>query len=81
MAAGTPVISTDLGTGTTFINKDGETGLVVKAGNIDMLAAAIGKLLGDKNLKQRMGMAAKARAEQLFSEAVIIQHTLEVYKS
>jgi len=81
MAAGTPVIATDLGTGTTFINKDGETGLVVQPGNIDMLAAAIGKLLGDENLTQRMGMAAKARAEQFFSEEVVIQHILEVYKT
>ncbi len=41
---------------------DGHTGLVVKADDVDAVENAIGKLLHDADLRQRLGTAAKTRA-------------------
>jgi rhamnosyl/mannosyltransferase len=81
MAADVPVISTELGTGTTYINKHDETGLVVKPGDVNMLEDAVKRLMSDKELRIRMGKAAKKRAEQVFSEHVVVKRMMEVYRS
>ncbi len=60
-AAGTPTVSTDLTTGVPFANLDGVTGLTVPVGDVEALAAALGTILGDDELRQRLG-AAGARA-------------------
>jgi rhamnosyl/mannosyltransferase len=44
MAAELPLITTELGTGTSFYNKDGVVGLVVEAGNAKSLSEAILKI-------------------------------------
>ncbi len=44
MAAGLPIITTELGTGTSSYNQDGITGYVVEAGNVESLLEAIRKL-------------------------------------
>ena len=80
MAAGTPVISTDVGTGTSWVNRDGETGFVVPPGAPERLAEAIGRLLGDEELRQAMGHAAQGRAEALFDAEAMVDRTIEVYR-
>ena len=62
MAAGKPVVCTELGTGTSYVNQDGETGFVVPARNPDALAAAVNRLLADDDLRMRLGKAGSARA-------------------
>lgn len=74
LAAGLPVICTELGTGTTFVNRDGETGLVVPPGDPDALAAALRRLMGDAALRAQFGGAGRARARDVFSlEAMMRQ--------
>ncbi len=69
MATGTPSISTELGTGTSWVNRDGETGLVVPANDASALAKAINELLGDDGRRAAMGVAARRRVrEHLTSE-------------
>jgi rhamnosyl/mannosyltransferase len=67
MASGLPVISTELGTGTSWVNVDGVTGRVVPPNNAAFLARAIRDLLDDVELRQRMGTAARARVVAEFS--------------
>ena len=62
MAAGLPVISTELGTGTSFVNQHGHTGLVVPPGDEDALAAAVRYLREHPDARARMGQAARERA-------------------
>lgn len=64
---GKPMISCEIGTGTSFVNADGETGFVVEPDAPDALATAMNALLQDEVLASRLGAAARARYERLFS--------------
>ncbi len=79
MAAGLPVISTELGTGTSFVNRHGETGLVVPPADTDALATALSELLGSVEERRRLGDGARRRAWQRFDVRQMIERTLEVY--
>ena len=57
LAAGTPVIATDVG-GVREIVEDGVNGLLVPPGDAGALAAAIRRFLGDDTLRERMSAAA-----------------------
>lgn len=67
MALGKPVVSSDLPTGVTYVNVDGETGLTFPVGDAAALAAACRRLLADDPLRLRLGAAARKRAFELFS--------------
>jgi len=81
MACGKPVICTELGTGTSYVNVDGETGLVVPARDADALAQAINRLLTDKDLRREMGEKGRGRAMQEFSHEMMIDRVLALYES
>jgi rhamnosyl/mannosyltransferase len=80
MAAGLPVISTELDTGTSWVNQDGVTGRVVPPGDPLALAAAIRAILADESARQRMGEAARERVAQHFTAARMIAAVEEVYR-
>lgn len=66
-----PMISCEIGTGTSYVNVHGKTGLVVPPESVDMLAQAMNTLLVDMSLCNRLGRGARERYESLFtSEAV-----------
>ena len=67
MAAGKPVISTDVPSGVSWVNQDGRTGLVVHAGDAEALRAAIERLLADAPLRAELGAAGRARVEDEFT--------------
>lgn len=64
---GKPMISCEIGTGTSFINVDGDTGIVVEPNSSRALAQAMNRLLSDVSLVTSMGAAARARYEKMFS--------------
>lgn len=64
---GKPMISCEIGTGTSFVNRDGETGFVVPAEDPTALAGAMNRLLADAAEAQRLGLAARERYARLFS--------------
>jgi rhamnosyl/mannosyltransferase len=80
MACGKPVIASDLETGVRFVNRHQETGLLVPPGDAEALAAALGRLLDDENLRVRLGAAAKRRAETEFSAEQMVRSVLGVYE-
>lgn len=80
MAAGKPIISTELGTGTSYVNVNGETGLVVPARDSHALAGAVGRLLGDAELRRRMGAAARVRVCSEFTINRMVDSVLQVYE-
>jgi rhamnosyl/mannosyltransferase len=80
LAAGIPAICTELGTGTTFVNQDGETGLVVPPGDHPALAAALRTLLADEGLRHRLGAAGRERARRVFSREAMVRGYLAAYR-
>jgi rhamnosyl/mannosyltransferase len=72
MAAGLPVISTNLPTGVPWVNQDGLSGLVVPPGDVRALSSAITRMTLDDALRVRLSRNAAARAEQVFSQQRMI---------
>jgi glycosyltransferase involved in cell wall biosynthesis len=80
MASGVPAVSTELGTGTSYINRHEETGLVVPPGDPAALAAALNVLLDDPARRRAMGEAGRRRAHDMFSAERMLANMLEVYR-
>lgn len=80
MASGLPCITTELGTGTSWIVQNGKTGLVVLPSNPQALAEAITSLLQDPPRRKMMGQAGRARVEQYFSSRQMILKVEALYE-
>lgn len=75
-----PLISTEIGTGTSYINIDGESGFVVPPADAKSLREAMLRLAQDEALAQRMGRAARQRYEALFTGRVMGERYVGLYK-
>lgn len=64
---GRPMVTCDVGSGTSYVNLDRETGLVVPPQDPVALGNALNALIRDPALAVRYGKAARARYEALFS--------------
>jgi rhamnosyl/mannosyltransferase len=80
MAAGLPCVTTELGTGTSFIVQHGETGLVVPPGDPQALTEAIGTLIADLQLCRRMGAAGRERMVREFTLKRMAERVESVYR-
>lgn len=69
--AAKPLICCEIGTGTTWINRHMETGLVVPPCDVPALAQAMDTLSSDAELCARLGMGARVRWEQLFTSTSV----------
>ena len=75
---GRPVVASRIG-GLPDIVVDGETGLLTTPGDCRALQEAIERLLGNRELRERMGTAAKLRVNQ-FQARTVVPHIEEVYR-
>ncbi len=64
---GKPLISAGSDTGTSYVNRHNETGLVVPPSDPAAMADAIWQLASDPTLATRLGEGARARFEELFT--------------
>lgn len=78
MAAAAPVVATRVG-GTPEALQDGETGLLVEAGDIGAITAAVARLLDDRPLARRLGCAARTRITEQFSVERMVGATEDLY--
>ena len=76
---GRPMITCEIGTGTTYINEHNKTGLVVPPNDPQKLAAAIERLSSDENLANRFGKAARQRYESLFTAEKMAASYIHTY--
>jgi glycosyltransferase involved in cell wall biosynthesis len=80
MAAGKPVVATDIG-GTRELVVDGVTGLLVPPAAPRELAEAVKKVLGDRALADRLREAGRARAEQHFGSLAMVRAVRGEYEA
>jgi rhamnosyl/mannosyltransferase len=77
---GKPMISSEIGTGTTYINIDQETGLVVPPSDANAFRAAMRTLWDDPGLAHAMGRRAQARYRELFTSEQMATSYTELYR-
>jgi glycosyltransferase involved in cell wall biosynthesis len=64
LAVGVPVVSTAVG-GVPEIVRDGANGLLVPVGDVDAIAGAVARLLGEEGLRERLAAGSRASVEHL----------------
>jgi len=73
LSAGLPIVSTELGTGTSFVNLDNVSGLVVPARDAQALANALTRVVQDGALRRRLAAGARQRAEAFTAERMLAE--------
>jgi rhamnosyl/mannosyltransferase len=74
-----PLISCEIGTGTTYINIDGETGIAIEPENPEALVNAMKTLWDDETLSISYGQAARQRYETVFQAKDMVAGYAEIY--
>jgi glycosyltransferase involved in cell wall biosynthesis len=78
-AMGLPIIATNV-RGCRQIVDDGRNGLLVPVRAPSALRAAIERLVGDADLRRRMGAASREIAQQRFDERLVVSRVLAAYQ-
>lgn len=77
---GKPMISCEIGTGTTFINIADETGLVVPPNDPEALRRAMRHLWNNPELAEKMGKSAEIRYWKHFTADQMVDSYVDLYK-
>jgi rhamnosyl/mannosyltransferase len=77
---GRPMISSEIGTGTSFINSNQETGIVIPPSSPKDLHIAMRYLWDNPMVAKRMGLKAKDRFLDLFTAEKMCQSYLDLYR-
>jgi glycosyltransferase involved in cell wall biosynthesis len=78
-ASAKPVVAFDVG-GVNEAVRVGETGLLVKLGNVGGLADAVIRLLSDENLRQKMGVNGRKFVLENYTWDICAEKMLSVYR-
>lgn len=81
MACGKPVISTELGTATSWVNLHEVTGLVVAPGDAAALARALEHLASAPVMRRNLGENARRRVQTMFQQKQMLKEILRQYRS
>ena len=76
---GKPLISCEIGTGTSFINIHNETGIVVKPANVSALSNAMTLLWENPEQAKIFGKNAKERFSKIFTSTCMTESYKEIY--
>lgn len=77
---GKPLISSEIGTGTTFVNLDKKTGLAVPPGDPEALRHAMRYLWEYPAEAKKMGRRAEERARKIFSVEQMVEKYVKLYR-
>jgi rhamnosyl/mannosyltransferase len=81
MAAAKPIVACDIpGSGVSWVNQHGETGLNSPSGDARALATNIQRILDNPELAERFGVAARKRFELEFTGENMVNKTLDLYR-
>lgn len=70
MSCGTPVVSFDCPSGPSEIIRDGFDGLIVPPGDVNLLSAALARLMSDSALRTELGSNARRTVERYSAEKI-----------
>ena len=79
-ACGRPLVATDV-SGCREVVRDGATGLLVSPRDARALADALARLARDRDMRRRMGAAARGLVAREMSEQVVVAQTVALYRS
>ena len=77
---GKPLISSEIGTGTSYININNVTGLVVSPSDSHSLRSAMNYLWSNPKIAKEMGLSAQKRYKELFSANSMGESYARIYK-
>src|SRR5947209_6030307 len=80
MACGTPLVATTGGALPEVVGPDGRNALTVPPGDPSALAGAIGRVLDEPALRERLGTAGRAHVLDRFTWAEMARQTVEQYR-
>jgi rhamnosyl/mannosyltransferase len=80
MAAGLPLVTTEIGTGTSEVNQHGRTGFVVPPGDSRALARALKVLAADQALREHFGQNGRRRVLDEYTPTIMVERTGAVYR-
>jgi rhamnosyl/mannosyltransferase len=81
MASGCPVINTRIpDSGVPWVSPHEQTGLTVPVNDPEALAAAAGRLLTERGLRDRLTVAGRRRAAAEFDHSVMAERSLAIYQ-
>ena len=75
-----PLISSEIGTGTSYINVNGSTGIIIQPGSADSLREAMDYLWNNPKIAAEMGKNAGERYERLFTADIMARSYYDVYR-
>lgn len=75
-----PMISSEIGTGTSFVNISNNTGLVIPPANADALAIAMKWLWEHPDEAKEMGARAERRYQELFTANTMVDKYNTIYR-
>jgi rhamnosyl/mannosyltransferase len=76
---GKPMVTTELGTGTSYVNLDNHTGFVIEPKNVIQLADKCNQLFSDNKLVEHFGKNAYERFLKNFTEEIQGPRYIEIY--
>lgn len=79
--AGKPLITTEVGSGTSHVNVHGETGVVVEPRSPEAFREAMDTLHREPELAETLGAGARCRFERLFDGRLMGERYGEIYSS
>ena len=79
MAAGIPIVNTSIDSGVPEVGAHGTTAITVPPGDPMALGRAIQMLLDQRDLREQLGEAAKARVSAEFTADLMCARTMRIY--
>jgi glycosyltransferase involved in cell wall biosynthesis len=73
-------VTTELGTGTSYLVQDGISGYVVPPRQPEALARALNRLLAEGNERRQMGISGQKRVQQSFTPEKMVSSVTAVYE-